>query len=141
MDKHIMITRYGKPAYEREVAVRTFRGKKLVNIQFIDPQREIWMATSLSLSRHKCVVSFVQGIRAAGCPVSVNDQRKGRERPSVHVTQNLDQALLDPNYYLFGLLWGWGYWDIVKRVLEPEVPLIDQRLTLWQLINADIIRM
>lgn len=118
----MIITRTGHPGFERAVLV-----EHGVNYWRINPQFEVSLATrgEPPLSRDGCVLSFMEGLMAAGHQVLVRERRKNK-RWSDYL---LRQALFEANYpcFLFGLAWARAQWWPMRAQLERTI-VSSQRL-------------
>lgn len=140
MSKQVTIKRRGKAGYERAVMVSTHEGQRLVSVEYIDPQREIELATGRLPERCYCIADFADGVRASGKNVIIDDQRTGR----VHRRENLPPSSFTPGvrseFYMFGFLWGLGQWNNFKGGFARGVPLRKQVYTLESLVASGLIK-
>jgi len=141
MNKQVVILRRGNAAYERAVTVHVFKAQRLVQVENIDTQAEIFKATGRSLNRALCIVDFARGVKASGYSVVIDDRRKGRLHSSKTVLEVYPTGANENDYFMFGLLWGRGQWNLLKDGFTLGVPLRDQTYTLGTLVDTGIIRM
>ncbi|MFA5946932.1 MAG: hypothetical protein WC813_02825 [Patescibacteria group bacterium] len=114
-------------------------GQVFGDTKYIDPQAEILKATGRLLDRGMCILDFASGIKASGCVVWIDERRKGRLY-SFKAFIDYSPTGFYSDYYMFGLLWGRGQWNLLKDGFARDVPLRDQTYTLGTLVDAGIIR-
>ncbi len=122
MKKTYILTRGGSKAGERWITL--FDG--LTTVQ-VDPQQEVLAACGTFYVRTRCIVSFADGLVAAGNHVVVRDVRWPRQT-NYFGPHTVIRGQAIPIYHFLGFTWGTGRWNEVKAVLA-RVPLTRRRAT------------
>ncbi|MFA6446953.1 MAG: hypothetical protein WCW31_01705 [Patescibacteria group bacterium] len=113
---HLIIHRTGWAGAERSVRITDERGYSWR----VDPQAEIYFATGVRVSRESCIISFAEGLMAAGFTVFVDTQFIGKMRSheKYPVAHSYPFVYV---YYLVGLAWALNHWDKMKNALLSSV--------------------
>lgn len=111
----MIITRSGHSGFERAVSV-----EQGINRWLIDPHLEVALATNdvLALSRDGCILSFMEGLVAAGHMVILQERRKNKHWSDYHFTK---ASWISYEYFLFGLAWGKAQWWQLRTQLERTI--------------------
>jgi hypothetical protein len=124
MKKTYTLTRAGSKGGERWITL-----SEGTTVQRVDPQEEVLAACDTFYHRQRCIVSFADGLVAAGNHVVVRDCRWPRSNVDGYVgTHYAVHSQAIPIYHFLGLTWGLGRWNEVKAVLA-RVPLVRRRAT------------
>lgn len=95
----------------------------------IDPRAEVSKATGCHISRHSRVVSFADGIVAAGVPVFVHHPLPDGSYVPVRY-HRLEGQKIVLAYFFFGLAWARGEWKHLVWYLYSHVAKEDRMLVL-----------
>jgi hypothetical protein len=102
------------PGDERFVNVRD--GAQLW--RYIDPQAMVKSITRRERCRHRCIASFLAGLRATGATVIVEDRRyfvEPRRYEFTFATCELDRV-----YFMIGVLFARGEYGMLRRAIKQE---------------------
>lgn len=91
----------------------------------IDPRAEILRATGIRLQRYSRVVSFADGIAAAGIPVFIHSPIPGGGYIPVHYHRLYGKRIV-LMYFFFGLAWARGEWKHLVWYLCSHVDQKDR---------------
>jgi len=112
-----IICREGNPHAERAVKVVRHRDGKS---WWVNPEALVFRATTVSLRRDYCILSFAQGLKAAGHSVVMKDQRDGHVAEAHNYTQTGPISLI---FWLVGFAWGRKQWiDLVHAMQRCVLP-------------------
>ncbi|MBI5793750.1 hypothetical protein HZA87_01515 [Candidatus Uhrbacteria bacterium] len=111
----IVLTRIGHPAQELRVLVKQGTAR-----WWIDPQQEVAGAIMNNLlpARAGCILSFAEGLVAAGQTVIMQERRRGKHWSDYSFQKS---SFIDFAYFLFGLAWGKAQWEQVRERLQTTV--------------------
>jgi len=119
-EKAYIVERRGHPGFERTICIREgwFSNNHQLQVKhgpvigFINPQAEVWRATGVSIDRQNCMISFMNGLKAAGYRVYVDEAFIDRK---FRFYEHVDNMVTVPEYHFIGLAWAKKCWPSLKQ--------------------------
>ncbi|MAF13868.1 MAG: hypothetical protein CMI53_03175 [Parcubacteria group bacterium] len=140
LKNQIIIVRSGFAQHERSVLVTNARGEAW----FFDPAKELGEALGGWMPRHRCILSFAEGIKAAGRNVVIARHFIGAPINRTWVTGEVSipavpagPLTLEPAYWLLGLAFARNCWygrklkEELKRIYDPAGRDYELRWSTW----------
>ena len=116
--RRIILVRKGWENRERFVMLVSAIGK----VSWVDPQREVSQAIGLELGRFSCILSFADGLVAAGKEVIISENFRGQvSRRVLHANrlrQEVERTKVKPIYFYLGMAWATNQWLPLKYMLQ-----------------------
>lgn len=111
----IIVTRQGHSYEERAVHVQQGAKSWWINPRV---QIQLLMPNGTPLSRGACILSFMEGLVAAGQIVILRERRTNKHQGDFAFHR---ASWISYEYFLFGLAWGKAQWEPLRAQLEKTI--------------------